>query len=146
MGVSLKCQYGLRALFELSRRWGRGLVRIPEIAEAQAIPARFLENILNQLRQGGFVESRRGRGGGFMLSRAPSTVTLAQIVTFIDGQIYSLDCEGEQPLHRCPFKGSCVFLPVWREARTALESVYAGKTLQDLLEEDQRGALPDYSI
>jgi Rrf2 family protein len=146
MGVSLKCQYGLRALFELSRRWGRGLVRIPEIAEAQAIPARFLENILNQLRQGGFVESRRGRGGGFMLSRAPSTVTLAQIVTFIDGQIYSLDCEGEPPLHRCPFRGTCVFLPVWREARAALESVYAGKTLQDLLEDDQRGVLPDYSI
>ena len=146
MGVSLKCQYGLRALFELSRRWGCGLVRIPEIAEAQAIPARFLENILNQLRQGGFVESRRGKGGGFMLARAPSTVTLAQIVSFIDGQIYSLDCEGEPPLHRCPFKGSCVFLPVWREARTALESVYANKTLQDLLEADQRGAPPDYCI
>jgi Rrf2 family protein len=146
MGVSLKCQYGLRALFELSRRRGHGLVRIPEIAEAQAIPVRFLENILNQLRQGGFVESRRGKGGGFMLSRAPSTVTIAQIVTFIDGQIYSLDCEGETPLHRCPFRGACVFLPVWREARAALEAVYANKTLQDLLEEDQRDALPDYCI
>ncbi|MDR2162008.1 MAG: Rrf2 family transcriptional regulator [Desulfovibrio sp.] len=146
MGVSLKCQYGLRALFELSRRWGEGLVRIPEIAEAQAIPLRFLENILNQLRQGGFVESRRGKGGGFVLSRPPSTISLAQIVTFIDGEIFNLDCEGDPPLHHCRLRGSCVFLPVWREARAALQAVYEGKTLQDLLEADLRGPQPDYCI
>ena len=57
MSVSLKCQYGLRALFELAKRTGSGPTRIQEIAEAQAIPPRFLENILNQLRRGGFVES-----------------------------------------------------------------------------------------
>ena len=69
MSVSLKCQYGLRALFELARRAGNGPTRIQEIAEAQAIPPRFLENILNQLRRGGFVESRRGKAGGFVLAR-----------------------------------------------------------------------------
>ena len=89
MGVSLKCQYGLRALFELARREGEGLVRLTEIAEKQAIPGRFLENILNQLRQGGFVESRRGKDGGFVLLwRRPAGQIVAeaakQILKFRD--------------------------------------------------------------
>ena len=146
MGISLKCQYGVRALFELSRRWGdHELVRIPEIAQAQAIPARFLENILNQLRQGGFVESRRGKGGGFMLSRPPSTITLADIVTFIDGHIYAVDCEGNPPIHRCRLKGDCVFISIWQEARAALEKVYGRHTLQNLLDAEALVKV-DYSI
>jgi Rrf2 family protein len=146
MGVSLKCQYGLRALFELARRHGDGLVGIPEIAEAQAIPRRFLENILNQLRQGGFVESRRGKGGGFMLSMAPSRITVGDIVQFIDGGIYDVACEGDKPLHNCRLKGTCVFLPVWQEARAALEAVYNNKTLQDLLDADAGKILCEYNI
>ena len=132
MSVSLKCQYGLRALFELTKRYGDGLVGIPEIAEAQAIPQRFLENIMNQLRQGGFVESRRGKGGGFVLAKSPETVTVGDIINFIDGGIYDVACAGERPLHQCRLKGACVFLPVWLEAKEALESVYHSRTLQDL--------------
>lgn len=147
MGVSLKCQYGVRALFELSRRWGKGgLVRIPEIAETQAIPARFLENILNQLRQGGFVESRRGKGGGFTLARPPSAISLSEVITFIDGHIYAVGCEGEPPLHNCRLRGSCVFIAVWREARQALENVYNSKTFQDLLDADAPAGLLEYNI
>jgi Rrf2 family protein len=145
MGVSLKCQYGLRALFELGRHYGRGLVRVPAISEAQAIPERFLENILNQLRQGGFVESRRGKDGGFMLTRHPSAVTLADIIGFIDGEVYGIACDGPQPRHKCRFRGDCVFLPVWKEAKAVLEGVYSGKTLQDLLDAE-KGSLPDYCI
>ncbi|MDR2489382.1 MAG: Rrf2 family transcriptional regulator [Desulfovibrio sp.] len=146
MGVSVKCRYGLRALFELSKRWGDGLVRIPEIAAAQAIPERFLENILNQLRQGGFVESRRGKGGGFMLSRQPSAITVEEIITFIDGQIYGVDCEGDPPLHPCRLKGHCIFLPLWQDARAALEAVYSKKTLQDMVDIERRPRFPDYTI
>ncbi|MDR1241657.1 MAG: Rrf2 family transcriptional regulator [Deltaproteobacteria bacterium] len=146
MGVSLKCQYGLRALFELAKSWGGELRRIPEIAEEQAIPERFLENILNHLRQGGFVESRRGKGGGFMLAKAPSTVSIADIVSHIDGNIYAIDCEGALPVHKCRLKGDCVFLPVWREARAALQAVYSGKTLQDLLDADENRVRDDFCI
>ena len=136
MSVSLKCQYGLRALFELARRYGDGLVGIPEIAETQAIPQRFLENIMNQLRQGGFVESKRGKGGGFVLARSPEAVTVGDIVNFIDGGIYDVECVGDRPIHQCRLKGSCVFLPVWLEAKAALEAVYHSRTLQDLVRDD----------
>ncbi|WP_331712857.1 RrF2 family transcriptional regulator [Candidatus Desulfovibrio trichonymphae] len=146
MGVSLKCQYGLRALFELARRHGNGLVRISEIAEIQAIPERFLENILNQLRHGGFVESRRGKGGGFTLAKTPSGITVGDIIRFIDGSIYNIGCDGDAPLHKCRLKGNCIFLPVWREAKTAVEEVYNSKSLQYLVDADADVTLSDYSI
>lgn len=59
MNVSQKCQYALRAVFELAKRRGEGPTTVADIAKAQAIPAKFLELILGQLRQGGFTESRR---------------------------------------------------------------------------------------
>ncbi len=146
MSVSLKCQYGLRALFELARRKDQGLVRLQEVAEAQAIPQRFLENILNQLRQAGFVESRRGKQGGFMLAKSAEAISVADIVRAIDGPVYSVDCAGENPLHKCPLKDNCVFMPLWHEAKNALVKVYSAKSLQDLLQEQTRLRAPDYCI
>ena len=144
MGISLKCQYGLRALFELARREGEGLVRLTEIAEKQAIPGRFLENILNQLRQGGFVESRRGKDGGFVLLRPARDITIGEIIRFIEGPIHPVDCSGDNPTHKCSLRGNCVFIHLWDEATAALEKVYDGKTLQDLVDEDR--ALSDNTV
>jgi Rrf2 family protein len=146
VSISTKCQYGVRALHELARRYGEGLVSIPVIADAQAIPERFLENILNQLRQGGFVESRRGKRGGFVLSRPPADITLDEVVRFIDGEIYELDCEGANPTNRCRLRGSCVFLPIWKEAKAAIEGVFANKTLQDIVDSERQAGSTDYCI
>lgn len=142
MGISLKCQYGLRALFELARHNKDGLLRLSDIAERQAIPARFLENILNQLRQGGFVESRRGKNGGFALLRPADAIRVGDLIRFFEGPIHPVDCAGDAPTHVCPLKGGCVFMPLWDEARHALENVYDKWTLQDLVDEDKRRA-PD---
>ena len=64
MFVSQKCQYALRAVFELAKQYGKGPTKILHIAELQAIPVRFLEVILVQLKRGGFVDSQRGKEGG----------------------------------------------------------------------------------
>ena len=145
MSVSLKCQYGLRALFELAKRTGSGPTRIQEIAEAQAIPPRFLENILNQLRRGGFVDSRRGKAGGFMLARSTSQITTLEDIRFLDGPVHPFDCEGDNPVRKCSLGPDCVFMPLWQRARQALENVYGGTTLQDLVDA-QAAAIPDFSI
>lgn len=146
MSVSVKCQYALRSLFELAKRRGNGLTPIQEIAAAQALPVRFLENILNQLRQGGFVESRRGKKGGFTLARSPSDITVLEIVSFIDGPVYAFDCEGFVPLKQCPLGPGCVFMPLWQKARQALEAVYADTTLQDLLHAEYACTATYYEI
>ena len=145
MSVSVKCQYALRALFELARRKDQGLIRLQDVAEAQEIPHRFLENILNQLRQGGFVESRRGKDGGFILLKPASEISVFDVVTFIDGPLYPVDCSGQNPIRKCPFQGNCVFSTLWEEARNSLEAVYRGKTLQDLLDVDHQ-RVGDYVI
>ena len=145
MSVSLKCQYGLRALFELARRTGSGPTRIQEIADAQAIPPRFLENILNQLRRGGFVESRRGKAGGFVLARPAGQITTLDVIRFLDGPVHPFDCEGESPTRKCSLGPDCVFMPLWQRARQALEDVYGSTSLQDLLDA-QAANIPDFSI
>lgn len=90
--VSQKCQYAIRAAFELSRRYGQGPVKIGDIAEAQAIPLRFLQVILNQLRRAGFVESKRGADGGYLLARQPDRVTAGDIVRFVEGPLVPIAC------------------------------------------------------
>lgn len=140
MIVTQKCQYALRAIFELAKREGKGPVKIVEIAESQAIPPRFLENILNQLKQGGIVESRRGKEGGYLLARAARELTAGEIIRLIEGPIHAVDCTagGGGSEERCTFHGDCVFLPMWERARQALESVYDGTTFADLLAEEER--------
>lgn len=138
MIVTQKCQYAMRAVFELAKREGRGPVKINEIAEVQAIPQRFLENILNQLKQGGVVESRRGKEGGYLLARPAGEITTTTIIRLIEGPVYAVECTsstgGEE---RCPLRGDCVFLPLWDRARQALEAVYDATTFADLVRQEQ---------
>ncbi len=134
--ISQKCLYGIRALFELSKHWESGeLIKLQDIAKAQAIPKRFLENILNQLRQGNFVESRRGKEGGFRLSREPSAISVGDIIRFIDNSLFPVSCISDNPSFTCPLKANCVFIDLWRSALAAIESVYNAKSLQNLVDE-----------
>lgn len=138
MAVTQKCQYALRALFELARRKGEGPISAGGIADSQAIPKRFLEVILHQLRQGGFVDSQRGKDGGFYLARPAESVTVGEVIRFMDGPISPVDCHRERPGHDCPLRGGCVFRGLWDEARAALSQVYDTRTLADLVEQERR--------
>jgi len=135
--LSQKCQYALRAAFELAKHYGDSPVRIAEIAEAQAIPQRFLEAILAQLKQGGLVESRRGREGGYMLARTPEAISVGEIIRFIEGPIAPVGCVAGDAEVRCPLHGDCVFMGMWQRASDALAAVYDGTTLDDLMAEEQ---------
>ncbi len=148
MLVSQKCQYALRAIFELARQAGQGPVKIAEIAESQAIPARFLEVILNQLKQGGFVESKRGNDGGYLLARPASQLTVGDIIRFIQGPLGPVECVTETIRSSCPLRGGCVFLPVWEKVREAMASVYDGITFQDLVDKanQKEERAPSYAI
>lgn len=130
MSLSLKCQYAVRALFELARRESEGLIRLREIADAQHIPRRFLENILNELRQGGFVDSKRGKDGGFKLRRSPDEISVGDVIRFVESSVHPVDCVAN---HLCPLTGKCIFMGLWDEARQAVEEVYDRKKLSDLV-------------
>ena len=149
MAISQKCQYALRAVFELSKRSGQGPIPAAEIAEAQAIPHRFLESILTQLRQAGIMESQRGSRGGYVLASRPAMVTVGDIIRLVDGPIGPVPCAIGDTAANDPPYGDGVFLPVWRSAEAALAKVYDGVTFQDLVDEHAAAAqdhIPIYSI
>ncbi|MFH0940074.1 MAG: Rrf2 family transcriptional regulator [Planctomycetota bacterium] len=149
MLVSQKCQYALRAVFELARRAGHGPVKIADIANAQAIPPRFLEVILSQLKQSGFIDSQRGSDGGYILSRQPDHLTVGEILRFMQGPLGPIECVTGDVRTKCPLHRGCVFLPMWEKVRDAMAGVYDNTTFQDLLAQEsqmQEKYVPCYSI
>lgn len=149
MLVPQKAQYALRAVFELARRRGQGPAKIAEVAETQAIPVRFLEVILNQLKQAGFVESKRGSGGGYLLSRPPDSLTVGEVLSFVQGPAVPVGCMEDGSRAKCPFYNACVFLPMWKEVQRAISDVYDRTTIQDLVDSHDRQSqehVASYSI
>lgn len=153
-GVSQKCQYALRALFELSRRQGQGPTPVGQIAESQDIPVRFLEVILGQLKQNGFVQSRRGVQGGYLISRGPAEIVVGEVIRVMDGPLIPVVCQNgnnkcDNPHDRCSHSGACAFRNMWQRAQQAVSGVYDRTTFQDLLDEDMRlrqQYVPSYDI
>ena len=137
MNISQKCQYALRAVFELAKRLGPNPTTVGQIAEAQAIPPRFLELILGQLRQGGFVESRRGIHGGYLLAVSPESLSIGEIIRFIDGPLAPVRCVARAKKKDCPLYGSCAFLSTWKRAADAVAQVYDQTSFEDLMAEER---------
>lgn len=149
MMISQKCQYALRSVFELACRLGQGPVRIADIAEAQAIPPRFLEVILGQLKQSGFVASRRGAEGGYMLARPAESISMGDVIRFVDGPIAPVKCVQDGEHRECPLDGDCVFLDVWKRVQQVTTEIYDQTTMGDLVEEQKartRRFVPNFAI
>ena len=146
--VSQKCQYAIRALFELSKQHGKGPVKIGAIAELQAIPLRFLEVILNQLKQGGFVQSKRGADGGYSLSRQPAQITVGEIIRFVEGSQVPVACMTDRNKPNCSLSGGCVFLGMWERVAKSASDIYDQTTLQKLIDDELtlHQATDSYSI
>jgi Rrf2 family protein len=145
MAISQKCYYALRAVLELAKAGAGQTVKIGEVAERQRIPVKFLEAILNQLKQGGFVDSRRGTEGGYFLARAPGRLTIGDIIRFVEGPLTPARCE-EGPRGCGLTRDACVFWPVWAEAEQALARVYDGVSFQDLADRSHAAPAPNFVI
>ncbi|MCK5805586.1 MAG: Rrf2 family transcriptional regulator [Lentisphaeria bacterium] len=139
MILSQKAQYALRAIYELALHHGEGPVKISDIAGAQDIPHKFLELILHELKQAGFVMSKRGKAGGYLLIRSPGELSVGEILRYVQGPLGPVSClstDGETG--QCRLRGHCVFLPMWERVEQAVSEIYDKTTFQDLLLEDRR--------
>jgi Rrf2 family cysteine metabolism transcriptional repressor len=148
LGVSQKCQYALRALFELALRYpAEDVTTVAEIAEKQQIPLRFLEQILSKLKTGGYIESRRGKQGGYVIAISPSSISVGEIIRFIEGSDESIDCLKKSGNTRCPFVGRCSFKDLWERAKSSLTDIFDGTTFQDLVDKQNKAdKRADYMI
>lgn len=132
MRVSKKGEYALRAMIHLSRNYEKGVVRIREISAKERIPEKFLEQILLSLRKAGLLQSRRGLGGGYALSRHPREITLARVIRVIDGPLAPLGCTSTWAHVSCPEEKRCGLRHVMLEVRNAIAGILEGVTFADL--------------
>jgi len=127
--VSAKVDYALRAMLELAA--GDGLVKAERLATAQAIPRKFLETILLELRHAELVVSQRGVEGGYALGRPASEITVADVIRAVEGPIATV--RGARP-DEIRYEGAAAALQdVWLELRSAMRSVLESATLAELV-------------
>jgi len=129
MDVSVKGEYALRAVFDLAGRGGSEPVKIADIAARQGIPQKFLELILSQLKQGGFLGSRRGADGGYFLAKPASQITVGDVLRYIDGPI-----SPARRQQRTKLPPDSPFPELWKQVEEALCSVVDRTTFADLVE------------
>ena len=128
MDVSVKGEYALRAVFDLACRETADPVKIARIAERQEIPQKFLESILSQLKQGGYLASRRGADGGYYLARPAGEITVGDILRQIDGPLNPArrQAQGKTP-EDSPFP------ELWQRVERAVSSVVDRTSFADLV-------------
>jgi Rrf2 family protein len=133
MRVSRKTEYALRALVALARR--QGSVQIQELSEKENIPIKFLEQILLTLRHAGFLTSKRGVGGGYMLRVNPAQITVREIVETMDGPIAPVPCATIRPAEKCscPDPRTCPLRVLMTQLRDEICSVLGSRTIEDMM-------------
>jgi Rrf2 family protein len=139
--LSQKTKYALRALQVLAREQARGPILISELAEKDAIPRKFLELILLELKNQGILQSKKGKGGGYFLRKAPEKVSLGQIVRIFDGPLAPLPCVSESAFMKCDDctdEVTCGLRSVMKEVRDATAKVLDNTTLADLVKRADR--------
>ena len=125
MHISVKGEYALQAIFDLASQRSSEPVRIADIAQRQKIPQKFLELILAGLKQAGFVESRRGAEGGYLLARAADSLTVGEVLRFVEGPHHAKG--------RARRKGDTPFTEMWAQVDQAVSAVIDRTTFADLL-------------
>ncbi|MCZ6675605.1 MAG: Rrf2 family transcriptional regulator [Verrucomicrobia bacterium] len=130
MKLSLKVEYACRVLAQLSRTYGNNqFSHIDTLAKLEEIPANYLVQILIELRNGGLINSRRGKQGGYSLAKAPSEITLYEVVTVIDGELLAIN------LGSNGFSGTKV-REVWKEVVESLKEKTLSYSLESFLPEE----------
>ncbi|BDX36981.1 Rrf2 family transcriptional regulator [Tenuifilaceae bacterium CYCD] len=136
--LSNKTRYAILALTKLSAEYGKGAIQIGDIAEAERIPKRFLENILLELKNMGLLGSKLGKNGGYFLLKDPSSINLAEIVRHFEGTIAMLYCVSEkayQPCDLCKNEDSCRIKSTFKIIRDNTFEILSNTTFRDLVED-----------
>ncbi len=134
MKLSQRGEYALRALLVLGLHYRESVVSIQTISDEQRIPKKFLEQILNDLKRTGAIESKRGISGGYRLARDPKDITLATIIRHVEGALAPISCVSERFYEKCscPDESRCAIRNVMKEVREAVVKIVERVTVADL--------------
>jgi Rrf2 family transcriptional regulator, cysteine metabolism repressor len=131
---STRGEYGVRLMVELARHYGDGPVSLTEMADHEALPRPYLEQLVVSLRQAGLVRSTRGARGGYELARPPSEIRMGTVLRTLEGPIAPMVCASEDPSHAgiCDRTGFCNVNLLWIKVRDAISEALDSVTLADL--------------
>ena len=134
--ISKRTQYGLKAMLALGSRYGEGPILIATLSQQEAIPIKFLELILLDLKSSGLLVSKKGPKGGYQLSRPPSTITVGSLIRMMEGPLAPLPCASEtafRPCDECGDIEACGVRIIMRQVRDAVANVLDRTTLAELI-------------
>ena len=132
MKITYKGDYALKALLDLAVHYEQGLSTINDVAKRIDAPVKFLEQVLLDLKKGGFVESKRGNVGGYQLAKDPTDITLGQVIRYIDGPIEPIGCV-EKGYSNCIDLRKCVFKNIWQKVALATSGIVDNISFADLV-------------
>ena len=137
MKISTKGEYGVRAMIELTLRYGEGYIQSSEIAAPHAIPENYLYQLLITLRKAGLIRSRRGPQGGHMLSRSPERISLAEAIIALEGPIALVACIQEEIVNDCPYSELCAVRRVWQRITEATQQILEETSFEELARQER---------
>jgi Rrf2 family protein len=147
MKLSKRGEYALRSLINLgiAAKVERPLLRVTELAEAESLPVKFLEQVMQQLRENGYVESVRGKHGGYRLARPAKQIHIGQIVRLIDGPLAPIGCVSQTAYEpcNCPDEAHCGLRLLMLDVRNAIAAILDRYTLADVVEVTTRRMIRD---
>jgi Rrf2 family protein len=131
MRITYKGDYALKTILDLAIHYGNSPITIHDLAKRADIPIKFLEQILLDLKRGGFVESRRGKVGGYLLAKDPIEISVGDVIRFIDGPLEPIACL-EKHYSGCKDTYKCVFKSIWQDVTQAISNTVDNITFRDL--------------
>lgn len=134
--ISKKAKYALKALVYLAKQPENQPTLIADIAEREHIPKKFLDAILLEMRNRGLLESRKGKGGGYLLALPPEKIVLATVMRLIDGPLAPVLCVSKTAYRRCgdcDDENTCRIRLLMRDVRDGILDVMERRTLADLV-------------
>ena len=138
MKISKRGEYALRALidFGIAYELGRPLLKIGELVEKERLPVKFLEQILTQLRGAGYIETKRGKAGGYFLAKPPKEISLGQVIRLIDGPLAPISCVSVTAYERCtcPDEAHCGLRMLMLDVRNAIARILDRYVLGDVVD------------
>ena len=133
--LTRKSKYGLKALLVLAEAPDGGPMLISELAERQRMPKKFLEAILLELKRAGLLHSKKGKGGGYVLGRKPTEITVGQVIRVLEGPLALTPCASQTAYRRCeecPDEDACGVRLAMKEVRDATARILDNTTLASL--------------
>ncbi len=138
MTLTKKGEYALRAMIQLglAKSLGKALVPVSELADSNRLPLKFVERILLELREAGYVETQRGKLGGYMLAKPMQDIHMGELVRLIDGRLAPIACASETDYARCscPDEEHCGLRMLMVDVRNAIADILDRYTLGDVVE------------